>query len=58
MSDIHIAAWEKGLKSLYYCRSKAATKANVGTGRDKPLNAVPVKTVIEYDANECLSCHG
>jgi ribonucleoside-diphosphate reductase alpha chain len=58
MSDIHIAAWAKGLKSLYYCRSKAATKANVGTGRDKPLNAVPVKTVIEYDANECLSCHG
>ena len=58
MSDIHMAAWAKGLKSLYYCRSKSAGKANIGTGREQPLNAVLVKTFIEYDANACLACEG
>lgn len=58
ISDIHFAAWAKGLKSLYYCRSKSATKANVGTGSERPLNAVAVRSKIEYDAGECLSCEG
>lgn len=57
ISDIHVAAWAKGLKSLYYCRSKSATKANVGTGTDRPLNAVAVRTKIEYDGG-CMSCEG
>lgn len=56
LSDIHMKAWKQGLKSLYYCRAKPATKAQVGTGGDKPLNAVPVKTKIEYE--ECLACQG
>ena len=58
MSDVHIYAWQKGLKSLYYCRAQEPTKADIGTGSDRPLNAVKVKKRIEYDANECLSCHG
>jgi ribonucleoside-diphosphate reductase alpha chain len=52
MSDIHMSAWQKGLKGLYYCRSEAAAK--VGTGGDKPLNSVPV--TIEYGS--CLACEG
>lgn len=56
LSDIHMAAWAKGLKSLYYCRGKSAIKANVGTGADKPLNAVPVRAKIEYDQSVCVSC--
>ena len=56
LSDIHMKAWKQGLKSLYYCRAKPATKAQVGTGGDKPLNAVLVKTKIEYE--ECLACQG
>lgn len=56
MSDIHILAWKKGLKGLYYCRTEAAEKVDVGTGGDKPLNSVPVKFKIEYQ--ECLSCSG
>lgn len=56
LSDIHMKAWKQGLKSLYYCRAKPATKAQVGTGGDRPLNAVPVKTKIEYE--ECLACQG
>lgn len=56
LSDIHIMAWAKGLKSLYYCRGKSAVKANIGTGAERPLNAVPVRTKIEYEG--CLSCEG
>jgi ribonucleoside-diphosphate reductase alpha chain len=52
MSDIHIYAWIKKVKTMYYCRSEPATRADLGTGGDKPLNAVPVK--IEYE--ECISC--
>jgi ribonucleoside-diphosphate reductase alpha chain len=54
MSDVHIAAWKKGVKTLYYCRNEAPSKASVGTGGTKPLNSVPV--VEKY--SECLSCEG
>lgn len=56
MSDIHMMAWVKGLKSLYYCRAKAPTKAQVGTGGAQPLNAIQVRTTVEFE--ECLSCQG
>lgn len=58
MSDIHVKAWAARLKTLYYCRSKAATKASLGNGGDKPLNAVPIRTQIEIDFTGCLSCEG
>jgi ribonucleoside-diphosphate reductase alpha chain len=54
MSDIHIFGWVKGVKTFYYCRSEPATRANLGTGSDKPLNSVPIKQKIEYE--ECVSC--
>lgn len=54
MSDIHMRGWKLGVKTFYYCRSKPATRANLGTGGDKPLNSVPVKAQVEYD--ECLAC--
>lgn len=56
LSDIHMKAWQKKLKSLYYCRTKPAAKAQIGTGGEKPLNAVPVRTKIEFD--NCLACEG
>lgn len=49
MSDIHVLAWVKRVKSLYYCRSDAPVKANV-SGVKQPLNKV--------GPDECLSCHG
>lgn len=58
MSDLHIAAWVKEVKTLYYCRSKPATRANVGKGDTMPLNSVPVRTKIEFDDTTCLSCEG
>lgn len=56
MSDIAVRTWEKGGKSMYYCRAESASKANVGTGKDKPLNSVPVRKKIEYET--CVSCEG
>ncbi|MNQ56356.1 Ribonucleoside-diphosphate reductase NrdZ [compost metagenome] len=56
MSDIHMKAWELGVPTMYYCRAEGSVKANVGTGTDKPLNAVSVRKKIEY--NECRSCEG
>ena len=58
MSDVHIYAWSKGLKSLYYCRAQEPNKASIGTGGESPLNAVKVKKRIEYDATGCISCEG
>ncbi len=58
MTDIHMAAWFKGLKSLYYCRSSAPTKVKIGDGSSAPLNAQPVKMKIEFGENTCLSCEG
>lgn len=57
MSDIHITAWKKGCKALYYCRTKSATKTHIGTGGEQPLNSIPVRATIEY-YSECLSCSG
>jgi ribonucleoside-diphosphate reductase alpha chain len=58
LHDIHFTAWKKGVKSLYYCRSKSIqraesnaswTRARESEGREPELSAQP-----EYE--ECLSC--
>ena len=56
MSDISMEAWFGGVKSLYYCRAEGTSKAEVGTGGDRPLNAVPVKKLVELET--CLACEG
>lgn len=56
MSDISMEAWFRGIKSMYYCRAEGVAKADIGTGGDKPLNAVPVVKKVEYV--ECKACEG
>lgn len=56
MHDIHFTGWLSGVKTFYYSRSKKAERAKVGTGKDKPLNALAVKQTIEYD--DCKACEG
>lgn len=48
ISDLHILAWKKGVKSLYYLRSSATNRASTSTNERKKIQ------VIEPD--ECLSC--
>ena len=55
LHQIHFQAWKKGLKSLYYCRSKSIQRAeNVNNG----LSANVTKNTTKVDSNyeECLSC--
>ncbi|MGE4350885.1 MAG: ribonucleotide-diphosphate reductase subunit alpha, partial [Bdellovibrionales bacterium] len=48
---IHYLAWKKGVKSLYYCRSKSIQRAEKAI--DTTSTATPQEPV-KYD--ECLSC--
>ena len=61
LHEIHFRAWQKGLKSLYYCRSTSVQRADKVSNKveqheldmsmhDKP----PVEEKVEYD--ECLAC--
>lgn len=47
LHDIHMQAWEKGLKSLYYLRSQAVTRASVGNTD---------RQTIALEADTCLGC--
>ena len=50
---LHWTAWEKGLKSLYYCRSKSVQRASfAGSQNTKQEFAIASST--DYD--DCLAC--
>ncbi len=52
LHQIHFQAWKKGLKSLYYCRSKSIQRAeNINNGL---LSEATIKE--NQDNEECLSC--
>jgi len=55
LHQIHFQAWKKGLKSLYYCRSKSIQRAeniNNGLSTDERKNVYDKSD----DYEECLSC--
>ena len=67
LHQIHLQAWKKGVKSLYYCRSKsiqrAESTANMGAG--ETVKPVPVMGTVNghdkpksngNDYEECLAC--
>ena len=62
LHDIHFQAWKKGLKSLYYCRSKSIQRAEnvtAGTSTDVTKNVYNKKNQSNNEENnyeECLSC--
>ena len=61
LHQIHFQAWKKGLKSLYYCRSKSIQRAeNVNDAKSTDITANVYKSKQqETDENkyeECLSC--
>ena len=56
---LHWTAWEKGVKSLYYCRSKSVQRAAfAGTDAEENLSdmekAMAAAAPTDYD--ECLAC--
>lgn len=66
ISTTHFEAWEKGLKALYYCRSKALVRPDLGTALERkalgggnntsPSEAKHVSVAIGEGG--CLSCEG
>jgi ribonucleoside-diphosphate reductase alpha chain len=61
LHKIHFDAWKKGLKSLYYCRSKSIQRAeNVNDTKATDVTAnvykSKPKTTEQPEYEECLSC--
>ena len=62
LHDIHFQAWKKGLKSLYYCRSKSIQRAEnvtAGSSTDVTKNVYSKDNESNNKDNnyeECLSC--
>jgi ribonucleoside-diphosphate reductase alpha chain len=55
---LHWTAWERGVKSLYYCRSKSVQRAGFAGVEADNTRALPVKPLAtdESKYDECLSC--
>ncbi len=51
---LHWTAWEKGLKSLYYCRSKSIQRAGFA-GAEEKVEMGGMETP-QTDYEECLAC--
>ena len=62
LHTLHFQAWKKGLKSLYYCRSKSIQRAeniNAGSSTDVTKNVYSNKKESSNEESkyeECLSC--
>ena len=61
LHQIHFQAWKKGLKSLYYCRSKSIQRAeNVNDAKSTDITTNVYKSNKKQDDQpeyeECLSC--
>ena len=57
LHQIHYQAWKKGLKSLYYCRSKSIQRAEVvnnSFAKTKKQKNQEKQQTTDYE--ECLSC--
>ncbi len=71
LHQVHMLAWKKGVKSLYYCRSRSIQRADVvssmsavdtmtlggvpGADGDQP-QPVAASGENDNDYEECLSC--
>ena len=51
---LHWTAWEKGLKSLYYCRSKSIQRAGFAGSEKAKATAFAKQDPTDYE--ECLAC--
>ena len=55
LHQIHFQAWKKGLKSLYYCRSKSIQRAE-NVNNELSTAATIKESKEDRDYEECLSC--
>ncbi|MCA3692726.1 ribonucleoside-diphosphate reductase subunit alpha [Aquidulcibacter sp.] len=53
---LHWSAWEKGIKSLYYCRSKSIQRAQIAGSANKGEDVVDMESSAPTNYDECLAC--
>jgi len=53
---LHWTAWEKGVKSLYYCRSKSVQRAGYAGSGEKSEIERSMEQAAPTDYEECLGC--
>jgi ribonucleoside-diphosphate reductase alpha chain len=53
---LHWTAWEKGIKSLYYCRSKSVQRASYAGAADKDGAQASMQAAAKTEYEECLAC--
>jgi len=53
---LHWTAWEKGVKSLYYCRSKSIQRAGFANAKEKSDVEASMAAAAPTDYEECLAC--
>ena len=58
LMQLHFQAWEKGIKSLYYLRSKSVQRAGFAGGveADNTADAPVIELAAQTDYEECLAC--
>lgn len=54
LTMLHWSAWEQGVKSLYYCRSKSIQRAEYAGGKGKQQGEMKIEEKTDYE--ECLAC--
>jgi ribonucleoside-diphosphate reductase alpha chain len=58
LHQIHFQAWKKGVKSMYYLRSKSVQRAEIVAAQSKSMGKIeeakPVPGQTDYE--ECLAC--
>ncbi len=53
---LHWQAWEKGVKSLYYCRSKSVARAGFAGSEDKSDMEKAMEAAAPTNYEECIAC--
>ncbi len=56
LHQIHWMAWKRGVKSLYYCRSKSIQRAESANGGDGKLKKATKNSEGGNKYEECLAC--
>ena len=53
---LHWQAWEKGVKSLYYCRSKSVQRASFAGSSEKTEMEKSMEAAAPTNYEECIAC--
>ncbi|MCB1538259.1 MAG: ribonucleoside-diphosphate reductase subunit alpha [Rhodospirillales bacterium] len=56
LHQVHWEAWKKGVKSLYYCRSRSIARAESAASWDRSKKAAPTAGEEPGKYEECLAC--